>query len=507
MVRAVWIPQTPSFHYNFWQAVRYIPPRSLDYNKGRLTKAHFLSRLQELSQELLLLLLLTANCIAADKTRPQQSHLVTCIKIITEKFFDPSGTLVVSLPNYGFLTDPAVDFAEFSHVFGDRASTQKISTFTHLLEELHGTHRPIVICGPGTAICQFVPNITSIPTAPPDFNDFTEVPMDELPMWGPCYIHDKYDSYILWTNDTLSSQLQQLKAYPNYWNPRGKFLVVLERVSQVPTVLEEMRQWQVLDVVALVPASSDRNTFDLYTWFPYQPPSGECGKLRETVLVNKCAAQEGYLLRNVSLFPPKVPMDLAGCTITVSTLPSEPHVMTSIDREERQPGANVTYADGLDIRILNFVTQRLNASVRFLPPPDGEWWIVYDNYTWGGIAGDLLYGRADLGICGTTYGYVITQGVDFTVPYETLDAVFVVPRAKQHPRWNSITRVFDLPTWLLLIIVMIVAAAIMLCLSNYGTKYSEEQPDYRSMSGCLSNAWAAMLGMSVPRQPRSAPMR
>jgi hypothetical protein len=456
---------------------------------------------------LLLLLLLTANCISADKTRPHQSHLVTCIKIITEQFFDPTGTLVVSLPNDGYLSDPAVDFAEFSRVFGDRASTQKISTFTHLLEELHGTHRPIVICGPGTAMCQPVPRITPIPPPPPSyFENATQNPTDELGMLGPCDFHDKYDSYIWWTNDTLSRQLQQLKAYPNSWNPRGNFLVVLESVSEVPIVLEEMRQWQVLNVVAMVPASSDRNIFDLYTWFPYQPPSGECGKLRETVLVNKCNAQEGHLLRNVSLFPPKIPKDFAGCPITVSTLPSEPHVMRGIGREERQPEADVTYTDGLDIRILNFMKQRLNASTRFLPPPDGEWWIVYENNTWGGISGDLVYGRADLGMCGTTYAYTITPDLDFTVPYETLEALLVVPRAKQQPRWNSITRVCDLPTWLLLIILMIVAAVIMLFLATYGTQY-KEQPDYRSMLGCLSGAWAAMLGVSVPRQPRSAPMR
>ena len=309
------------------------------------------------------------------------------------------------------------------------------------------------------------------------------------------------------TNDTLRRQVEQLKAYPNSWNPRGKFLVVLERVSEVLTVLEELRQWQVVNVVAMVPASSDRNTFDIYTWFPYQPPSGECGKLREKVLGNKCTAQEGHLLRNVSLLQPKIPKDFAGCPITVSTILSEPHVMTSISRDERKPQVDVTYADGLDIRVLNFVSQKLKASGRFLPSPDREWWIFYENNTWGEIAGDLLYGRAELGICGTTYGFTMVKDLDFTVPYETVEVLFVVPRAKQNPRWNSITRVFDLPTWQLLIIVMIVAAVIMLCLANYGTKYSEEQPDYRSMWRCLSDAWDAMLGVSVARQPRSSPMR
>jgi hypothetical protein len=432
---------------------------------------------------------------------PQHSHPVTCIKTITEQFSDPARTLVVSLPSDGHLADPALDFAAFSRVFGDRASTQQVSTFTHLLQELHGLHRPVVISGPGTEMCQPVPKITPIPTVPPDFSEHTfAVP-------GLCYFHDKYDSYILWTNGTLNRQLQQLKAYTDSWNPRGKFLVVVDRISEVATVLEEMRQWQVLNVVALVPADGDPNTFDLYTWFPYQPPSGECGKLRETILLTKCTAKGGHLLRNVSLFPTKIPKDLAGCPITVSTIPSEPHVMTSIDGADQHPDAGVTYADGLDIRIINFVNERLNASLRFLPPPDGDWMIVYDNFTLGGIAGDVVHGRADVGMCGTTYAFVMVRDLDLTVPYATLDALFVVPRAKQHPRWSSITRVFDLPIWLLLITVMIVAAVVMLFLTKYGAKYGEEIPGYRSMSGCLSSAWAVMLGVPVPRQPRSAPMR
>ena len=452
--------------------------------------------------------LLMVNCISAKKATQQQSHLVTCIKIITEKFFDPAGPLVISLPNDGYLADTTLDFAEFRHVFGDRSSTQQTSTFTHLLQELHGTHRPVVICGPGTEMCQPVPKITPISTRPPPgVEDPMENAMEALEMVGPCELHDKYDSYILWTNDTLSRQLQQLKAYTNSWNPRGKFLVVLERFNEVEIALEEMKQWQILNVAALLAASDERNTLDLYSWFPYQPPSGECGKLRETVLVNKCSAKCGCLLSDVSLFPPKIPTDFAGCPITVSTFPSEPHVMTSIDREERQADADVTYTEGLDIRILNFMNRRLNASVRFLPPPDGDWSIVYSNNTWGGISGDLVYGRADVGMCGATYVFLITKDLDVTVPYETLDAVFVVPRAKQHPRWNSITRVFHMSMWLLLIIVMIVAAVIMLCLAKYGTNHNEERQQYSSMSGCLSSAWAAMLGVAVPRQPSSAPMR
>jgi hypothetical protein len=298
-----------------------------------------------------------------------------------------------------------------------------------------------------------------------------------------------------------------MKAYYNAWNPRGKFLVILEENNQVLAILEELRQWNILNVAVLVPSNNEQNTLDLYSWFPYQPPSGKCGKLNKPVLLNKWIGQREEFLHSNSLFPTKFPNDLHGCNISVSTLPLDPHVMVSSDREAALDKNNVKYTEGLDIRLLQFVTQSLNATLRYLPPPAGDWGDVYPNQTWGGISGDLLYGRADVGVCGTTYAFSYTPDLEFTVPYDTMDAVWVVPRAKQHPRWSSITRVFHLPMWLLLMIVIVMAAVIMLCLSKYAARYSDEQPAYRNLSGCLSSAWAVMLGVSVARQPYSAPLR
>jgi hypothetical protein len=82
-------------------------------------------------------------------------------------------------------------------------------------------------------------------------------------VFGSCDLHGKYDSFILWTNGTLSRQIQQLKAYTISWNPRRKFLVVMEMISEVPILLEKMKQWNVLNVARLVPADSIWNTSDL----------------------------------------------------------------------------------------------------------------------------------------------------------------------------------------------------------------------------------------------------
>jgi hypothetical protein len=311
----------------------------------------------------------------------------------------------------------------------------------------------------------------------------------------------------LWTHGTLSQQLQKLKAYYSAWNPRGKFLVILEDANQVLAILEELRQWNILNVAVLVPDNKEQNTFDLYSWFPYQPPSGKCGKLHEAVLLDKWIGRSEQFLHSSSLFPTKFPNDLQGCSISVSTFPADPHVMVSSDRDAALDKNDVTYAEGLDIRLLQFLTRSLNARVSYRPPPAGDWGDVYPNQTWGGIVGDLLYGRADVGVCGTTYVFVLSPDLELTAPYDTMDAVWAVPRAKQHPRWSSITRVFHLPMWLLLMIVIFMAAVIMSGLSKYAARYSEEQPVYTNLSGCLSSAWAVMLGVSVARQPNSGPLR
>jgi hypothetical protein len=434
-----------------------------------------------------------ADCILAYK--PQQSHLVTCIKTIAENFFDPQGTLVVSLPTDVNLTDPAANFADS----GDKLRTQHTDVLSLLLEQLHGTlKRPIIVSGPGREMCKPLPNIIPFSLYPPDF-DWIK--------WNPCLIcYDKHNNYILWASGTLRRQLEQLKSYFNAWNARARFLVVLEEIDDLLMVLEEMRQWKILNVAVMIPSRSERNTFELYSWFPYQKPSGECGKLRQAVLINKCVPKNESLQRNASLFPTKIPTDFGGCHITVSTIPLEPHVMFNSDKGQNLNETDVKYTEGLDIRLFKFMAKSMNASVKFLPPPDGDWIYVEGNGTWKGIVGDLIYGRADIGMCATSYFFAFVIDLEFTAPYDTLDSVWVVPRAKQHPRWGSITRVFHLSMWLPLMIVMIVAAGVMRCLSKHAA-HREEQSVYGSVSGCLSSAWAAMLGVAVPKQPSTGPMR
>ncbi|XP_021941196.1 glutamate receptor 2-like [Zootermopsis nevadensis] len=179
--------------------------------------------------------------------------------------------------------------------------------------------------------------------------------------------------------------------------------------------------------------------------------------------------------------------------------------MLGSDKEEEMDETEVRYTEGLDIRLLHFMAKCLNASVKFVPPPIG---VRNDaNNTWGGVAGDVIGRRADIGMGATSYIYSIVRDLDFTVPYDVLEVVWAVPRAKARPRWGSITRVFHLPMWLLLMGVMVVAAGAMLCLSKYKAKYQQGRSEYTTLSGCLSSAWAAMLGVGVPVQPRSGPLR
>jgi hypothetical protein len=61
--------------------------------------------------------------------------------------------------------------------------------------------------------------------------------------------------------------------------------------------------------------------------------------------------------------------------------------------------------------------------------------------------------------------------------------------------------------WLLLFVVVILAAVVMLCLSVFSANISHEIELYKNMCGCLTSSWAVLLGISVVRMPITIPVR
>jgi hypothetical protein len=93
-------------------------------------------------------------------------------------------------------------------------------------------------------------------------------------------------------------------------------------------LFEEISQWKILNVVVSVQVYIMPNTLDLYTWFPYQQPSCECEEIQDAILLNQWDTDHwSQLLRNISLFPNKIPSNLGECPTVASTMSFEPYII------------------------------------------------------------------------------------------------------------------------------------------------------------------------------------
>lgn len=316
--------------------------------------------------------------------------------------------------------------------------------------------------------------------------------------------------------NNLRRQVQELETLP-VWNSRAKFVIVLLTEEMINArqvakdVLQELWQWQIINAVVLLPASNthrNESTVLIYTWFPYQSPSGLCGELRNVVHINSWILNKegGQFLQNSNLFPEKVPHNLKGCPIRASTFEFYPFVICDKHSGIR---TNASIIDGLEIRLIQSIAKCMNMTLLLrIPPGDERGGIQLKNGTWTGLRADIVYGEADIIFASLLRKLEDHLVFDVTVNYFTDRFTWFVARAKSYPRWLGMVRVFDPLTWLVGFLVIILASIFMRFLFSFHTvKHNEVSRSYWKFSLCLSSIWAVFLGEGVPTMPCSLPLR
>lgn len=316
--------------------------------------------------------------------------------------------------------------------------------------------------------------------------------------------------------NNLRRQVQELETLP-VWNSRAKFVILLLTEEMIDArkvakdVLQELWRWQIINAVVLLPTSntqSNESTVLVYTWFPYQSPSGLCGELRNVIHINSWILNKegGHFLQNSNLFPEKVPHNLKGCPIRASTFEFYPFVICDKHGDIR---TNASIIDGLEIRLIQSIAERMNMTLLLrIPPGDERGGIQLKNGTWTGLRADIVYGEADIIFASLLRKLEDHLVFDVTVNYFTDRFTWFVARAKSYPRWLGMVRVFDPLTWLVGFLVIILASIFMRFLFSFHTvKHNEVSHSYWKFSLCLSSMWAAFLGEGVPTMPCSLPLR
>jgi len=405
-------------------------------------------------------------------------YAVNCVPKIGEKYFENGRTLVLSFPAKNTLRkDENMEVAVKSV---GSAKQSKLDISDILLERLHSSIRwPIVVFSPVEEIGKLDPRAWDTRNS------------------------DKHGNYILmarYHGEDLSEvreQIYQLESLPA-WNSRAKFVVVAEENNARPSdkmlkdILKEFWKLNVFNVVILSPTerTSTSTSVGVYTWFPYRLPSGRCGELLQLVLLDTYLAAGNTtdrFLNDSPIFEQKIPYNLNGCSFRVSTLKFHPFIIFD----------NSTL-DGSEIRLILSIADKMNVTLKFsvslAPERKGQ---QLPNGTWTGLRGEIIYGLSDM-----IFGHILTNLDDHllfddTIIYSSDKFSWYIARADPYPRWLSMARVFTPETWLVLLIVIPVAAFVMKCLSQRGGN------EIWSYVKCALSFWAVLhgAGTDVPYSP------
>jgi len=322
--------------------------------------------------------------------------------------------------------------------------------------------------------------------------------------------HYKSSGYILRVPNQLgflSRQLKILRLYRNSWNSRARFVILVDETLPDPSqvvegILKEVEHFKIFNVVVVIPSNGLFHALDIYTWFPYKLPSGQCGKFKKPFVLDHWIMEgKGRPLRNVSLFPPKIPHTFGGCKIRASVIPGVPFVMP-LNKKANNENISV-YDEGSDIRLFLFIAEVMNLSSTFTPSVNMTeiWPVKLANGSWTGALGEVFDKKSDIAFSGLSINAERYIYFDVTKVYYFSGLLWVVPCAEPLERVTSISRVFSASLWLLTLITIILSAGFMYSVSTWLPKFIEEADQYRTISNCFYNVWATCLGISVPKMP------
>lgn len=428
-------------------------------------------------------------------------HLVACLRTISHKHFTPGSTTAL--------------FSS-SRIGDNRSVTLTPSTMndleSHLILELN--HLSV-----GAFVVLQHPNENAV-----DLLDETE-----QNIYKNCIIvvYVEKESGVI---EELGGKLYLLSSMAS-WNPVARFVVSVTITNDVyncqataKIVLKELWSYKVLNAIVILKSpktqtkGNDAGTFrnirdqnlEIYTWFPYHD-QGRCLAFHDVIQFDIWLMEgKGRFKNNKDLFPDKITYNLHKCPITAGTFPVDfvvgPYKYLDMNDSTISESPYVTYDSGIEIRFIKLVAERLNVTLKFLPPPPNneKWGNITEDGRITGLLGQIVLGKADIGFGAWPLHPKLIMVMDATKTYYRDDWLWWVPCAKKVPRWKSITVVFLPETWIT-VCISIISAVVVIC--GLVTCEPLERGVYQNCADCASSVWATFLGVSTPYMQRRTPTR
>jgi hypothetical protein len=316
-------------------------------------------------------------------------------------------------------------------------------------------------------------------------------------------------------NNSVKNLVNQMQYLEDSFllNPRARFLLVInsctpDKSSELAfRILNASWKFMIVDALLIIWCSclnhnsaelltSSKNVnvslINVFTFFPYAIENN-CSDVKRAVLVATTFLNDSAdFVRNMNLFKERNIPNLHGCPVKVLTY----HVPPAVLDVSKDGKPNCT---GLEINVLFFILQHLNATVMYSIMPSIK---QSPTAKISALIDGLAAGSADIALGALPLLLFLTENADATVSYFHTPIQWIVPCPKPLSRWGTIFNVFSFSAWLCLHIALFSVATVTYVLARYS-----EHPVYGSLQSCLLNIWAVALEISVPKMPRSFRVR
>ncbi|PSN33225.1 Ionotropic receptor 709 [Blattella germanica] len=308
--------------------------------------------------------------------------------------------------------------------------------------------------------------------------------------------HHGYVIFLLPDDDIISSlevQIETLQTFSFSYNRRGKFfIVVLLEGNDDPHVLSKEilnTIWikdNIINAIVIVHAVNEESeVYGIYSLFPFR--SEYCGDSNDTDLLDQWSFSEGFLKGN-ELMPEKLPNDLLGCVLHIDIYPVPPFVFMTKNYTD---GQTIYAFDGITLVFLNFISDAMNFSIKFL----------FDK-GWEDVLRRMMEGRGisagEVMMIPQSYSYA-----DLSIPYAFSDYLLYVPCAKRNHSSGNVLKVFSTVVWLVSVSVLLLVSILFFILQRNDSKVV----GYKTWLSCILNVWAVFLSVSVSGMPMASQLR
>jgi hypothetical protein len=293
--------------------------------------------------------------------------------------------------------------------------------------------------------------------------------------------------------ETLREQLETLKmAEGAFWNPRGKFLVVVAnsdgvspRELSLQIYVELWKEHFIIDNTILIATRDNyvpingknysdglrKDTLELYTGFPYE--RGRCGNVTDVILLDQWRLSNGTFIHNAKLFPLKTIENFHGCQIRVDAYGLPPYIIVTGNSTDSD--GNVVYKiDGLSVQMLLLPVEKMNATVAFLNPFLRT---AFDTAAYlAARKSDIVIGTVPL------LPAFLSSWSEPTIPYEFIAAKWFVPCPQPVARMEKVMHTYQLTVWLTMATVFLLTSILWWGLANWRHSSLKDSRTFQTLS-------------------------